>query len=97
MNTGFLLLFFFVDALPMDASGPFTISTSFSFVASIAFFAPTSRKIGETPCTFIVVLFGNSCTASESLITLWQCTNETTLFTNFKAFSLISPFSSSRT
>jgi hypothetical protein len=76
------------------ASGSF--SAALACAAAVAFLRPTSRNTGETPCTFIVSLRGKSCTASESLMILWQCMRLTQEFTNRIAASFTSPCCSKR-
>ena len=61
-----------------------------------AFLRPTSRNTGDTPWMFTVSDRGKSCTASESLMILWQCTLLTHELTNLIAASFTAPCSSKR-
>ena len=83
-----------LTACAAAASGSF--SAALCAAAAVALRRPTSRNTGLTPCTFTVSLRGKSCTASESLMILWQCTRLTQLFTNRIAASFAPPFFSSR-
>ncbi len=49
---------------------PSVIAAAASAARALA--SPTRRKVGDTPCTNSVSCRGRSCTASDSLMTLWQ-------------------------
>ena len=91
-----LIMLFTVRPMADAAAESGSFSAAVATAVAKAFLRPTSRNTGDTPWMFTVYDRGKSCTASESLMILWQCTRLTHELTNLIAASLTAPCSSKR-